>query len=199
MNRNKLEIAGQRFGRLVVVSYVGPDRNGHSLWSCRCDCGGQVQTLVNYLRRGDTKSCGCIKPRRNKGGSRSHGHCLRGENKATPTYRSWRSMVERCTKASHKSYVRYGGAGIGVTEPWLSFENFLADMGARPEGTTLDRVDPSLGYDKANCRWATPAEQSENCRSSPAKVSAIIESLAHLDPVLADEIHERILGVRMCR
>jgi len=80
----------------------------------------------------------------------------------TPTYRSWDGMKQRCLNPKATGYARYGGAGVTVCDRWLSFENFLADMGARPEGTTLDRINPTLGYEPGNCRWATRSEQNRN-------------------------------------
>ena len=87
-----------------------------------------------------------------------HGH-NRGGNRMSPTYRTWDSMIGRCTRPSNASYPRYGGKGITVCERWRVFENFLADMGDRPEGRTLDRIDPSGNYEPGNCRWLTPKEQ----------------------------------------
>jgi hypothetical protein len=82
---------------------------------------------------------------------------------ASPTYRSWQHMKRRCCEVTHHNYYRYGARGIKVCDRWLeSFENFLADMGIRPEGTTLDRKDGTKDYTPDNCRWATPTEQTDN-------------------------------------
>ena len=80
----------------------------------------------------------------------------------TRTHNSWRDMLARCKQPRNPSYHRYGGRGISVCERWALFENFLADMGRRPEGTTLDRVDNSGNYERRNCSWATPTEQANN-------------------------------------
>jgi hypothetical protein len=90
----------------------------------------------------------------------SHGHSIRGC--MTSTYRTWKSMKERCTSETSKAYPQYGGKGITLCDEWYSFDNFLADMGERPDGTTIDRVDNSKGYIKSNCRWATKSQQSIN-------------------------------------
>jgi hypothetical protein len=93
-----------------------------------------------------------------------HGHALRSGT--TPTYRTWTKMVKRCINSRDDRYADYGGRGIGVCEEWKTFEGFLADMGERPKGTTLDRRDNSKGYEPGNCRWATPKEQQRNTRSN---------------------------------
>jgi hypothetical protein len=80
----------------------------------------------------------------------------------TPEYRSWRMMIRRCTETKKHNYDRYGGRGIKVCERWLTFGNFVADMGQRPDGTTLDRRDNDGDYEPGNCRWATTQEQNAN-------------------------------------
>lgn len=82
----------------------------------------------------------------------------------TPTYRSWSSMIQRCTNPKTVAYHQYGGRGIKVCKQWLRFSAFIADMAARPEGTTLDRINPDGNYEKKNCRWATRQTQQRNRR-----------------------------------
>lgn len=89
-----------------------------------------------------------------------HGMC------GTPTYVTWVGMMQRCTNPNHEAYPEYGGAGIDVCESWRDFQNFLAEMGERPEGKTLERVSNKLGYNKANCEWATPMKQARNRKSN---------------------------------
>src|SRR5215831_1055163 len=158
------DITGQRFGRLVAVEYVGQrpcsgGRSTQAYWRCACDCGGSMVTAGTYLRTGKTVSCGCKNLERLRA-RRTHGN--------TPEYRCWHAMVGRCTRPSHPNWRYYGGRGITVCERWLSFDNFLTDMGKRPSmAHSIDRADNNRGYEPGNCQWATKAEQMTNRRHCP--------------------------------
>lgn len=95
-------------------------------------------------------------------GNLRHGHYVNGRR--SPTYHSWQSMIARCTRPTHVRYEDYGGRGIRVCPSWRTFDTFLADMGTRPAGHTLDRIDVNGDYEPDNCRWATPKTQRWNQR-----------------------------------
>jgi hypothetical protein len=154
--REVKNLLGQRFGRLVVVSLAERNRHHQPQWLCQCDCGQSVIIRGCSLTSQNTRSCGCLlrEVKVKHGMSQS------------PTYQSWSNMIARCTYPNDSEWQRYGGRGIKVGERWLNFENFLLDMGQRPEGTTLDRLDPNADYCSQNCRWATPTEQANNRRNS---------------------------------
>lgn len=170
------DLVGQRFGRLVVVERVG-SRGGRSLWRCRCDCGGGVVTVGASLERALTKSCGCLQAESaRRCGALADGAANikhRGTIDHPAEYHVWKGMVRRGTgKGSAKDRELY--RGISICARWLSFANFIADMGPRPPGTSLDRTNNSLGYEPGNVRWATAVEQANNRR--PRRSSQEVES-----------------------
>ena len=141
-----------KFGLLTVLERVDNDRFGRTQWRCRCDCGREHVAALFRMTSGHTKSCGCIKGAAPKHGMRN-----------TPTYHTWLAMRARCNNPNSDEFHRYGGKGITVCARWQeSFEAFLADMGERPSGKTIDRIENAKGYEPGNCRWATPREQRMN-------------------------------------
>ena len=158
---------GERFRSLVVLNETVPfiKSNGYKeiAYLCRCDCGNEVSVRMRNLRSGNTGSCGCVGKTNRKEANTKHGLSN------SKTYLVWENMKARCSKPQHPEWKNYGGRGIKVCDRWVnSFNNFYADMGDKPDGLSIDRIDNDGNYEPGNCRWATQVEQCNNTRRSLA-------------------------------
>lgn len=168
MARRFKDMAGQRFERLVCITPLGSTSTG-MVWECLCDCGNIKNVVRGNLLSGAVRSCGCLREEKNKGNKYGikNGKNIAVDGKRVNrigAYSSWEAMTSRCNNPNHISYKDYGGRGITICERWSEFDNFLWDMGERPIGKTLDRIDVNGNYEPSNCRWATPLEQNQNKR-----------------------------------
>lgn len=188
-SHNGLDLVGQKFGRLLVVSRAANTKAGMRRWVCQCDCGGTTVTTGAKLRSGHTKSCGCL----NKERITKHGMHKSAE------YIVYQQMKERCFNTKKGSYTRYGAKGITVCERWrVSFENFYEDMGPRPPGTSLDRIDNAGNYEPGNCRWADNATQYRN-RAQTVWITYNGETKCRKDWAKQYGVDEATLAQRLAR
>lgn len=163
---NYRDLTGQRFGRLVALRRVND--TGRARWECLCDCGKIKVVSGNAMQQGSVQSCRCLHAERASAANKTHGHTVDATKtgKVSPTYYSWIAMWNRVQAKSGNDFFNYKLRGITVCERWEKFDLFLADMGPRPEGMTLDRINNDKGYEPGNCRWATRLEQTRNRRSA---------------------------------
>ena len=183
----RIDLTGQRYGRLVVVRFAGAVQSGtqkRMLWDVRCDCGKTDTVKSLSMRNGATRSCGCLHTEVTIKRSTKHGLAL------TPEHNSWRGMMERCNRVQHISYENYGGRGIRVCERWANdFTTFLADMGKRPLKHSIDRINTNGHYtcgkcddcvargEPFNCRWATSKQQAANQRPKEKRDTTTVPML----------------------
>jgi len=158
-----IDLTNQRFGLLVALKDTGRCQYGRALWLCRCNCGKEIIARSNCLRRGDTKSCGCLQ--KIKPNARRHGMAggVGGANRS-PEYNTWLHMHQRCSNPNSLRFKHYGGRGICVCERWNSFDNFFTDMGPRLKGFSIERINVDGNYEPSNCKWIPKQDQSKNRR-----------------------------------
>lgn len=163
------DLAGKQFGRWTVLVRAG-SREQRALWLCRCDCGTERAVAGVVLRRGSSKSCGCLRRESLRAAKFKHGHSRRNR-KPSRVYTCWLSMRQRCCNPNNAAYDDYGGRGILIE--WGKFETFLAYilayLGEPAPGRSLDRIDNDGNYAPGNVKWSTPLEQAHNRRPSKRK------------------------------
>ncbi len=157
-NSKLINLVGQKFNRLKVISRSDKRSKSGAIWECLCDCGNYTDVLGLKLRQGKTKSCGCYRKKLASTIRFKHGM---SKNR---TYRTWKEMRQRCNNINSDKWRWYGARGINICARWEDFTLFVEDMGVRPMGHTLDRIDSDGNYEPSNCRWATPSQQAETNR-----------------------------------
>lgn len=184
---NFIDLAGHKYGRLLVIKQAEIQDSARKKWECLCDCGKTTFVIGNDLRTKKTLSCGCYKVERTKATQTKHGR------KGDKIYVIWSNMIARCTKDSPN----YSNRGIKVCDEWRVFENFLRDMGDCPDGLSLDRIDVNGNYEPSNCRWATRSEQSQNTRRSVLKADdvSVIKSMLNKQHSLGDKEIAKLFNV----
>lgn len=178
---------GLKFGRLTSVEKT----TRRQYWVFVCDCGQQKEIFAPSVTGGATKSCGCFNREVARVSHTKHGASRVGQR--TAEYSIWASMTARCRDKSDR---RYGGRNISVCRRWKRFDMFLADMGPRPQGCSLDRINNNGNYSPGNCRWATPIEQANNTRRNKrvvvGGVSYTISQLARKHGINSETLRDRI-------
>ena len=161
--RKVIDVTGQKFGRLTVISRAENSKTGQVRWLCECECGNQTVVQGADLRRGRTKSCGCWNSEKNSKRSKTHGMTR------SKIYRTWQGIKTRCFNQNNHKYSNYGGRGIAMFPEWINdFQKFYEYVSKLPhygeDGYSLDRIDNNGNYEPNNLRFATTKEQSLNQR-----------------------------------
>lgn len=154
----RIDLTGNVYGRLTVLSYVDKDKTGCSKWFCLCECGNIKVISSKVFKNSKFASCGCLRTFIYSESAKKHGYY------GTKEYRAWQAIKNRCLNSRDKSYYKYGGKGITVCSEWInSFESFINHVGKCPgKKFSIDRIDNTKGYEPGNVRWATISEQQKN-------------------------------------
>lgn len=187
----QVEIGGE-YGRLTLIGMDSPAKSGHPRYLCSCSCGGRKSVSIYSIASGKTQSCGCLHKEQLANRNRSHNMC------GTGTYRTWNVMKSRCTNKNFPKYESYGARGIRICDKWMTFEGFIEDMGERPAGMSIDRIDVDGDYCKENCRWATASQQQRN-KTNTRYITAFGRTQCLADWADETGIDHRTIGTRLTR
>lgn len=184
----RIDLTGRTFGRYTVlglgVLHTKPSGQTQYKWRCVCACGAHREVFGYSLRSGKSKSCGCYSRDRTIRDSTTHGMT------GTSTYKSWMNMRRRVYDPRSNRFRSHGSRGITISPSWEKFENFYKDMGERPSGMSLERLDNDGPYSKENCTWATPTQQARNRRSSRhLEVGGVTKTVAEWAEDYGHETH----------
>lgn len=181
-------LVGRTFHYLLVLEVIGSNKFRQTVYKCRCKCGTEKEIQGNCLTNGSVKSCGCLVREMLEDRNHRHGKAKRTAQK--PEYRAYYNAKNRCDNPNTVGYEYYGGRGIQFL--FTSFMQFYEEIGSRPDGHTLDRIDPDKDYEPGNVRWATRSQQSQNKR----KVNPMSARIAELEA--ENEQLRKQLGSRKC-
>lgn len=169
-------LIGNNYGRLTVVGF-SEKRGKHTYWHCDCVCGAKVVRRADHMQSGRSSSCGCYNREVQRIKFEKHGGAR--HNNRHPLYETWTGIIKRCENENCRAYPYYGGRGITICDRWRNdFTAFVNDMGAKPEGTSIDRIDVNGNYEPGNCRWADKFTQSRNRRNVKQREDRLITTPA---------------------